>query len=559
MFSEIAQAAVLLAGAALSAGAGVAAFRFAAKAGRASAWAWGAGAAIWVMNGWLHGAGEAGRSVGNVWNAARLAPSFALLHGYAMYYGPGEGPVIGNLYGPGLALAYLPCALFSRPHAALLAGSVMSFLLAGVPALLALRQAARGSGSQNALAGAGFVAWLALIRLWEPLLFTTFAVHADAPAIGLGLLACALAASIEPQRGWTAWLLPALAASLAVWTKQVMLPLLPALACWLWIAHGWRNAARFSLVLCCVFAAVSSACLGVFDARALWFNLVTVPANHPWQETLFWRVKFDPGAPVWLKAAKVLAEALVMTLWHLLQPLLIAGGIVLLKRALRRAENGVRVSRHGWTVFFTAGLFLIPAAVLGRVKVGGDINAFSYSAYFCYIGLMTMLIEERRFVGEVLRIHKLHGRFARAAAVAIVAAGLAALPESHAHWRRGASAGCPADAAVALAKAHPGEVYAAWNPLVGLMAEGKAYHFDYGIMDRRMAGFPLDEAHFRAHAPPRLRYVVVEYPLLEAQRYLPPMRAASLATTEGAVAAWEVANAASADASPQPATSPPAP
>ena len=37
------------------------------------------------------------------------------------------------------------------------------------------------------------------------------------------------------------------------------------------------------------------------------------------------------------------------------------------------------------------------------------------------------------------------------------------------------------------------------------MAEGQLYHFDYGLYDREIAGFPVSAEHFRANIPPSFR------------------------------------------------------
>src|SRR5207245_4082445 len=63
------------------------------------------------------------------WNAARLAPTFALAHGYRLYYGPNSGPVLDTIYGPVTALIYLPATLAHLPTDAVIIGSVVSSVL----------------------------------------------------------------------------------------------------------------------------------------------------------------------------------------------------------------------------------------------------------------------------------------------------------------------------------------------------------------------------------------------------------------------------------------------
>ena len=49
---------------------------------------------------------------------------------------------------------------------------------------------------------------------------------------------------------------------------------------------------------------------------------------------------------------------------------------------------------------------------------------------------------------------------------------------------------------------HREEVYFPWDPLVHLAVEGKPYHFEYGVFDRDLAGFPVRDDHFLRHIPP---------------------------------------------------------
>jgi hypothetical protein len=52
----------------------------------------------------------------------RLAATFALTHGYHVYYPSNSGPVLSTLYGPVTVLAYLSASLASRLTAAILIG-----------------------------------------------------------------------------------------------------------------------------------------------------------------------------------------------------------------------------------------------------------------------------------------------------------------------------------------------------------------------------------------------------------------------------------------------------
>lgn len=47
-----------------------------------------------------------------------------------------------------------------------------------------------------------------------------------------------------------------------------------------------------------------------------------------------------------------------------------------------------------------------------------------------------------------------------------------------------------------------------WNPLSTLYAEGKVYHFEYGVFDRVFAGFKPEQEHFEKHIPENLTYII---------------------------------------------------
>ncbi len=63
--------------------------------------------------------------------------------------------------------------------------------------------------------------------------------------------------------------------------------------------------------------------------------------------------------------------------------------------------------------------------------------------------------------------------------------------------------GNPSQLAYEYAKEQPGAAYFPQNPLAHLMAEGKLYHFFYGIEDRELAGVLISSDHFRRYMPGR--------------------------------------------------------
>jgi hypothetical protein len=49
---------------------------------------------------------------------------------------------------------------------------------------------------------------------------------------------------------------------------------------------------------------------------------------------------------------------------------------------------------------------------------------------------------------------------------------------------------------------HPGRAYFPCNPMAGLLSEGQAYHVDFSVYDREIAGYPLTARQFETGLPP---------------------------------------------------------
>jgi hypothetical protein len=74
-----------------------------------------------------------------------------------------------------------------------------------------------------------------------------------------------------------------------------------------------------------------------------------------------------------------------------------------------------------------------------------------------------------------------------------------------------------AEEAYGFAKVHPGMAYFPWDPLPSLLAEGKLYHFEWGVGDRALAK-TLTISQLQKHLPDHL--VIVAYPKAAQSRYI---------------------------------------
>jgi hypothetical protein len=156
----------------------------------------------------------------------------------------------------------------------------------------------------------------------------------------------------------------------------------------------------------------------------------------------------------------------------------------------------VRWFQQKWVMFVAVALALLPTSFLGRLKVGGDRNALSFTLYFLLFAVCLML-----------RDYVAHGR--RWLAVLTITGCAVLLIRSQHEWFTTPPTSRLNDAELvhAYVTAHPGEAYFPWNPLSHLMAEHRLYHFDYGLFDRELAGFPLTAEHVRRYMPANPRLV----------------------------------------------------
>jgi hypothetical protein len=92
--------------------------------------------------------------------------------------------------------------------------------------------------------------------------------------------------------------------------------------------------------------------------------------------------------------------------------------------------------------------------------------------------------------------------------------------------------------AEALSRSRPGETYFPANPLSTLVAEGKAYHFDYGVYDRCLAGRRPPPDYLRAHLPSKMKMIAwFHFPPRVIDELLPEF-SAKTAVTDPAMPQW---------------------
>lgn len=455
-------------------------------------------------------------------NAIRLQRTFALAAGVPLYPPSGEGVAMLPLYGPVGAVAYLPAVLARSPTTALAIGQLLSLFYFFVPPfawhLLAGRGTEKRTASHWDLALLAFLCFAAgSVDLW-PLEYAAFTVHVDAPALSLALLAC-LAVHRASAANWRfAYGVSALCAVLAVWTKQVVLPLLLALPLYLLLTEGARSARRYLVVLAAAGLLVGGLVVWWFGPPWLiWFHLVTVPSRHPW--------RFGGGGHALLTGTGLLVSELT-TLWGICLASLVLR-IDGMRRTVAGADWRQALRREPWPLLWLVGLSMVPTAVLSRVKTGGDRNALSYVAYFLLAGATLSLLAAATAAKDRPALMG-DRRRARAGLLVLPAVLLAVVvtvqePGCLVPWRHALNRDAlPQDIAFRYAAQHPGEAYFPRLTLSSYLAEGRFYHQSPGFIDAFNAGVPIDDESLWAHLPSRLRIVAFDRNGYESQvEYLP--------------------------------------
>ncbi len=406
------------------------------------------------------------------YSTIRLQRSFVLAAGEPLFAAPGEGAILNTIYGPIAPLVFLPATLFAAPSTSVLAGSVLALIWFFGPAGLLL---VRCGGRWGAAVGLPLMVAVAL-DVW-PLTYAGFTVHVDGPALGLGLLACMAVIPGEGGSERRSFALASIAAVLAVWTKQVMAPLPVAMVVYVGWAMGWRSACRLVGWLLVVGSGVGLLVVALFGPlSSLWLYLVVVPGGHGWrwaevaQWTSTFRLLLVEAASVWAVVLLVCAARL--------------------KSARRQTEN--RRSLAYPRLLALVAVVLLPMAVLGRIKVGGDANAFSYVLYFVLVGGLAGLVATARST-----VPSEGRRLARSGSMVLLTGLVLVLtvfqaPPSSWRWRQALNlAQWPQEWALAYAKTHP-DIYFPRLSMVHYLAHGDIVHQGVGLLDLFLAGIDID-------------------------------------------------------------------
>jgi hypothetical protein len=147
---------------------------------------------------------------------------------------------------------------------------------------------------------------------------------------------------------------------------------------------------------------------------------------------------------------------------------------------------------------------MLPVTVKAIVTTGADVNHLGLVLYFLFVAA-GLAIEQS--IGDPDHSF-LRGTAWMCAALGIFA-GMApgaflSLPARVSHVRENAP-----EAALRYELRHPGLAYFPFNPMASLLSSGTAYHVDFSVYDRELAGHPLTSHQFEAGLPAGFMVVAI--------------------------------------------------
>ncbi|MGB0581138.1 MAG: hypothetical protein ACPGVU_15685, partial [Limisphaerales bacterium] len=165
---------------------------------------------------------------------------------------------------------------------------------------------------------------------------------------------------------------------------------------------------------------------------------------------------------------------------------------------------GETLKQHRWTLFVFIAVTMIPGCLMGEVKIGGMENSY----HTLYYLLAALGLVAYRWIssaeGERRQVALMGVYLVTAVIIGLQSKELVNLLRARSVWQNAQQE------VYEFAKKNPRQAIFPWNPLSTLYADGKVYHFEYGVYDRVFAGedFRPSKEHFNKHLPENLTYII---------------------------------------------------
>ncbi|MDB6169799.1 MAG: hypothetical protein JWM88_2663 [Verrucomicrobia bacterium] len=413
---------------------------------------------------------------GILWNAPRLAPSFALAHGLPIYAVRASGAHLGWIYGPVFPVFFLPVTMVPNLTAAFMLAGLWNAATLLAPIGLAVRAAA------GARAGVVTLTTLfgALLLLANPITNAAFfMLHVDGLCIAFGLAGC-VGLQAATRRGWTpGFHLAAIAVILAIWTKQTAIMLVPATLCWLATSGSKALVARWLWCLAAYGGVVSIVVFKVFGPEELLFNL--------WM----FHIRSPSAGGLGLLGSRMAELVAAGWLWWIA----LAAGLAVRKATPVPLSANARslVGLLAW-----AAAWQIPMGLAASLKIGGGLNslhALSYGAVAALVAGADWLVQAR--LAERPKAWRSAALVFAAASFGCLGAGYFQAMQRGVIWTpyRGQQE------LLDLARRSPGGIYLPWNPLITIISDRRVYPFDDALLCLWRAGLEPPRAAVQAAIP----------------------------------------------------------
>jgi hypothetical protein len=424
-------------------------------------------------------------------SAAKLTPTFALANGYSVFYSADAGPILNTIYGPLAYLVYYPATFAASPTVAMLIANSITASLFLVPLALYLLYANReNTGARSVLfAGLGFAFIVAAAYSTFTTRIIASQIHNNGPAAGVALLSCVVLARIKTP-GTLPLFAAALLAASAVWIKQTEVSLVLAQGLFVYLHWGRAVLIRYWLLCLAAASGLGIIFIAAFGFEPMWFNMFYIPGHHS--------LRIDLTS---------IQRSLTVLLSDSAVPIL----IVAIAAATAKLRTGTSIKywikTEAWVLPALVAIIIYPTGMLGQLKIGG-ISTNLHSEYFFLAAAGAALVQFAHTSSNA-KWGEIHLRVLVVLALAASAIALPNMlrPQEVEKLVQGHN---PVQEASDYARQHPGEVYFPWLPIASLMAEGKLYHFDFGITDRTRAGITTELAHYQEHLPPSMKYLAIQ-------------------------------------------------
>jgi hypothetical protein len=454
------------------------------------------------------------------WTSIRLAPAFALSQGYPLYSAPDQPPWVMVGYGPLYPMAYLPVVWARHPVPAVTAATLLAHLYILAPAALLFSLLGRRGVDEPQPQGFhwvfSFLLFALLTHLAPSLLYITAGVHADAPALGLFLLACyvCLRSGEVPGATETRWLLAAGAlAGLAAACKINLLAGVAALFLWSFRVAGAKRSLVFLGCSAVALALVYAGAALQSGASAVWLNLLQ-PGKMPW--FTFHELSFLSLSGSSHEMADKVRTFLTFSRSYAQDYGPIALAVLVVLGWSKR--NDAMPQRRLIGFFLFLSLILLPASIVSIAKYGGDVNSRALVSLPLALAAVFALAFAARS-GQ-------RGAYVATLAAVAGAAFMLMLSAKDAMQRRATRTMPTLVEAYSVLRADPARWYFPYDPLAHLMVEGKFRPNADVIYSYATSDFPVEENAFRSALSDDLTYIAVPpslagWGLAEIQRLLP--------------------------------------